>query len=1089
MLETASLRSRHPAKPSLKTYGSRNRRVNAASSPNSSSDQKPVRKFDWDRIDQERKARIAEARARATRAQEIRPAVLPDSYFADADLEAQLYSDPGNNDSVNLSGPRSSDRACTIAEIVPSTQGSDSEPSQNNDLLQDQPKPTLGSSAGPGAHHGLAMTIPSTQDSDSEKELDRTPLKGRVFASSDTRALTRPGPQDSIASPRRRVTERASTAYRNSPRKLRATSQEKVFSEINEDDDMEDDSGSAHDDEVLFRTPSFDILQRLKQLPRPQFPAPQANLFALDPIPSISKAPIPEKSDTLRLVNNNDIKLKVNHSVLVKSRTGNYDHSGRNQRDTMENPFLDDHNDSPIIHAASRTSLLEKRRQLMEMQRHRSVHHLGSKPSSAASVALETPPIDRRHRTGSAQTNKTPLDSGQHMVAHYSRTTTPERDEQHSDPDHDSGVEQALGKRISTIQITPKREQAKLQRTSLFGSALRMARSSTAGSDSQVLHPLPLFLNRNVPGDSPVNPPNRQSPTSSSVPVIKSFRERYQNLSPVTDTLRKTPQHGPPATISPILEQTQKESQRQQSAELHGPTCRQNKESILPQSTPKLQEIEKQQSAISTLESVQKADQRPLRNTRSLRRPPSAPLGHQKSTFKPSVQELISFCEQDFFNQFRGDLSSHGPTHKGDKGCGILDFESFLPRDMSCTLTKIGEASYSEVYTVDLPTTLQKLSDSLPQFKSHRLNAYLAEAAEDNLAPQSKDMGSKPKLVMKVLPFVENQPSKSTAGRQAKNRQADDSSLLALEDIYRETMVSTQMIRGWKGFIGSFGALVVRGEYPKTFLSAWDHFKRENGTESYRPDTYTKDQLYCIILLPYGGIDLEHCPINNWCQAWSVLAQIAASLESKEQAPYWFEHRDLHWGNILVKGTQQSQIGFARRDDESNASDGDESCDWRHIPTFGILVQMIDFTLARMQGESGKLIYMDLEKDQDIFRGQNDYQFEIYRKMRKQVARDWAASCPRTNLFWLHYLADKLLTEKGLDRPRQSSTISKRKIGSKDSTAGTKTGSTIAIEDMTEVWCYERVQAVSQMNIDRHHAVSDEVTPSGYVLDMMLQAD
>jgi len=42
---------------------------------------------------------------------------------------------------------------------------------------------------------------------------------------------------------------------------------------------------------------------------------------------------------------------------------------------------------------------------------------------------------------------------------------------------------------------------------------------------------------------------------------------------------------------------------------------------------------------------------------------------------------------------------------------------------------------------------------------------------------------------------------------------------------------------------------------------------------------------------------------------------------------------------------------------------------------------------------------MDLEKDQDLFRGQGDYQFDIYRMMRKQINKDWAASCPRTNLF------------------------------------------------------------------------------------------
>lgn len=210
-------------------------------------------------------------------------------------------------------------------------------------------------------------------------------------------------------------------------------------------------------------------------------------------------------------------------------------------------------------------------------------------------------------------------------------------------------------------------------------------------------------------------------------------------------------------------------------------------------------------------------------------------------------------------------------------------------------------------------------------------------------------------------------------------------------------------------------------------------------------DMYGDDQLYCIILLPYGGIDLEHCPLANWRQAWSILTQIASSLESKEQAPFWFEHRDLHWGNILVKGTRQDHILFPKRDlsrtsssvagtkdhDNEDQNDDNDGELFRKIPTCGIIVQMIDFTLARVQGgkrritgkcrskflnlmplssnghlydlvgylDKGNLIYMDLEKDQDLFRGQGDYQFDIYRMMRKQINKDWAASCPRTNLF------------------------------------------------------------------------------------------
>ena len=125
-------------------------------------------------------------------------------------------------------------------------------------------------------------------------------------------------------------------------------------------------------------------------------------------------------------------------------------------------------------------------------------------------------------------------------------------------------------------------------------------------------------------------------------------------------------------------------------------------------------------------------------------------------------------------------------------------------------------------------------------------------------------------------------------------------------------------------------------------------------------DHYTSSQLYCIILLPYGGVDLEHCSLTNWRQAWTVLTQVAASLESKEQAPFWFEHRDLHWGNILVKGTRQKQIAFSRRDLQQQQPTSisllpsrqrtDDPQLFRNIPTFGIVVQMIDFTLARVQG-------------------------------------------------------------------------------------------------------------------------------------------
>jgi hypothetical protein len=93
------------------------------------------------------------------------------------------------------------------------------------------------------------------------------------------------------------------------------------------------------------------------------------------------------------------------------------------------------------------------------------------------------------------------------------------------------------------------------------------------------------------------------------------------------------------------------------------------------------------------------------------------------------------------------------------------------------------------------------------------------ESAEDDLNQQSSNDSSggtrSTKLVMKVLPFYENQfeeppagvssPLKGSRREKSRSAAATTTELLALEDIYREAMVSTQIMHGWKGFIGSFG--------------------------------------------------------------------------------------------------------------------------------------------------------------------------------------------------------------------------------------------------------------------------------------------
>lgn len=62
-----------------------------------------------------------------------------------------------------------------------------------------------------------------------------------------------------------------------------------------------------------------------------------------------------------------------------------------------------------------------------------------------------------------------------------------------------------------------------------------------------------------------------------------------------------------------------------------------------------------------------------------------------------------------------------------------------------------------------------------------------------------------------------------------------------------------------------------------------------------------------------------------------------------------------------------------------------------------------------VRGEGGE-IFTDLSEDPALFAAHGDYQFEIYRMMRDHVCGDWSGFHPKTNVYWLHYLTDKLVS-------------------------------------------------------------------------------
>ena len=87
------------------------------------------------------------------------------------------------------------------------------------------------------------------------------------------------------------------------------------------------------------------------------------------------------------------------------------------------------------------------------------------------------------------------------------------------------------------------------------------------------------------------------------------------------------------------------------------------------------------------------------------------------------------------------------------------------------------------------------------------------------------------------------------------------------------------------------------------------------------------------------------------------------------------------------------------------------------VDTCGIEITIIDFSLSRLTSSvDGCTIYNNLAEDPSLFKALGadrggDYQFDIYRMMQKENKNSWEEFNPKTNLFWLHYMLEKMITE------------------------------------------------------------------------------
>ncbi|CAI9786147.1 unnamed protein product [Fraxinus pennsylvanica] len=204
-------------------------------------------------------------------------------------------------------------------------------------------------------------------------------------------------------------------------------------------------------------------------------------------------------------------------------------------------------------------------------------------------------------------------------------------------------------------------------------------------------------------------------------------------------------------------------------------------------------------------------------------------------------------------------------------------------------------------------------------------------------------------------------------------------------------------------FIQTIDLRVCQGHYDAALISAWENWDGEHGSENDHPKEFPENQCYVVFVQEHGGQDLESFVLLNFDEARSLLVQVTIALAVAEAA-YEFEHRDLHWGNILLSRKGSDTLQFTLEGRQIN------------VRTFGLLISIIDFTLSRINtGED--ILFLDLSSDPELFNGpRGDIQADTYRKMRDVTDDCWEGSFPKTNVMWLQYLVDILLRKKSYDK-------------------------------------------------------------------------
>jgi len=165
------------------------------------------------------------------------------------------------------------------------------------------------------------------------------------------------------------------------------------------------------------------------------------------------------------------------------------------------------------------------------------------------------------------------------------------------------------------------------------------------------------------------------------------------------------------------------------------------------------------------------------------------------------------------------------------------------------------------------------------------------------------------------------------------------------DDVYQEIKITKLLsniekhlgsqLEPHSNFVKAHTVAICQGLYPQTLIKEWDTWAQRKVSENDRPDSFDREQLYSVFILENAGTDLEHYALKDLMQAKSVLLQVCLSLAAAEKV-FHFEHRDLHWGNILVSATASDMQQYLLEDR------------FFSIETHGVNATIIDYTISRL---------------------------------------------------------------------------------------------------------------------------------------------